>query len=197
MDHFSEQLWVDQVRGIGSEPGIVAHLSAGCQECDSTDDFWQRVQVMTNADSSYAPSEDLVRLAKLRFSFNVKTEKWTLANLLFDNVSRPLVAGMRSGAAAARQMIYEAEGLTVDLRLDRIVPSRKVSIVGQVLDNRVPREPLVGAPVVLWTEEGLLVATTEANSFGEFQLEFEPQDGLRLTARVGRRRVQIPLMNLK
>jgi hypothetical protein len=194
MNHFSEQSWADEVRGFQPAQGMAAHLAAGCSVCKAAFGFWRRMHLMAAEEVSFAPAKDLVRLVKLQFAGGATAEKWSLANLLFDSISQPLVAGLRGSAAAARQMVYEAEGLTVDLRLDRVVPSRKVSVVGQILENRVPPEPLFGAPVVLWTEEGLLIATTEANSYGEFQLEFEPQDRLRLTARVGRRRVQIPLV---
>jgi hypothetical protein len=197
MEHFSEQSWIDEVRGLVSSQGLPAHLATGCVNCASAGTFWQHLQLMATDDGRYAPPQDLVRLAKLQFAPNATADKWTSAISLFDSLLQPTMAGVRGGMAAARQMIYEAEGLTVDLRLDRTAPSRKMSIVGQILDNRVPPAPLVGAPAVLWTEEGMLVATTEANRFGEFQLEFEPQDRLRLTARVGGRRVQIPLANLK
>jgi len=140
-----------------------------------------------------------VRLAKLEFTAKqeFQREKWTLASVLFDSFSQSLLAGVRSGAAIARQVVYEAEGLTVDLRFDRVVPSGKVAAVGQILDSRRSGERMTGAPVVVWTEDGQLVATTTANSHGEFQLEFEARDDLRLTARVGERRVRMPLVNLK
>ena len=35
----------------------------------------------------------------------------------------------------ARQLVYEAEGLTVDLRIDKRANSKALSIVGQVLDG--------------------------------------------------------------
>jgi len=198
MEHFSEQAWADFARGFGASgkaQGIHAHLAAGCLNCKASRGFWGRIQTIALAESAYTPPENLVRLAKLEFAAkqDAQPEKWSLATLLFDSFSQPLPAGVRSNAATARQVVYEAEGLTVDLRFDRVVPSGMVSAVGQMLDNRVPREPLAGAPIVVWTEDGQLVATTAANAFGEFQFEFEPQDYLRLTARVGRRRVQIPL----
>jgi hypothetical protein len=202
MDHFSEQLWADFARGFGSSQkaqGIAAHLAAGCTDCKSSGRFWNRLQTMALAESAYTAPENLVRLAKLEFAAKreFQAEKWTLAGVLFDSVSQPLLAGVRSGAAIARQVVYEAEGLTVDLRFDLLVPSGKVSAVGQILDIRVPRERLTGSPVVVWTKDGQLVATATANSHGEFQLEFESMDDLRLTARVGGRRVKMPLVNLK
>jgi|SRR5271156_1746856 len=201
MDHFSEQAWADVARGFGAakKPDIQAHLAAGCLECNAAEVFWRRMQTMALAEAAYAPPEDLVRLVKLEFAAKqeIRPEKWSVASLLFDSITQPLPAGLRSGDATVRQVVYEAEGLTVDLRFDRIVPSGSMSVVGQLLDNRVPREPLAGASIVVLTESGQLVATTMTNGSGEFQLEFEPADHLRLTARVGRRRVQIPLANLK
>jgi hypothetical protein len=202
MQHFSEQAWVDFTRGFVAPvkaQDMKAHLAASCLPCKSAQGFWGRLQTMARSEETYAPPENLVRLAKFEFTVKQQAQpaNWTIASLLFDSVSQPLPAGVRSGATTARQVVYESEGLTVDLRFDRIVPSGMVSAVGQVLDTRVPRELLAGSPIVIWTEDGQLVVTTEANGFGEFQLEFEPQDRLQLTARVGRRRVQIPLTNLK
>jgi hypothetical protein len=202
MEHFPEQTWADFTRGFGAAgkaEGIAAHLAAGCLNCEAAHDFWGRVQAMAAAESMYTPPENLVRLAKLEMLSQkpVQSEKWTLARVLFDSVAQPLPAGIRSGVATARQLMYEAEGLIVDLRFDRVARSQTIGVVGQILDKTVPRASLTGALIVLWTEDHQLLVTTEANQFGEFHLEFVPQDGLRLSARVGDRRVQIPLANLK
>lgn len=202
MEHFSEQAWADFERGFSAPQkaqGIKAHLAAGCLHCKTAHGLWGRLQIMALAESAYVPPPNLVRLAKLEFALNQQDapSKWTAACLLFDTFSRPLLAGVRSSSATARQVVYEADGLVVDLRFDHTQPSGKVSAVGQMLDKRVPRELLTGCPVVVWTEDGHLVASTEANGHGEFQLEFAPQDHLRLTASVGSRRVHIPLTNLK
>jgi hypothetical protein len=202
MEHFSEQAWADFGRGFSASAkgqGIKAHLASNCLNCKASSRFWGRLQTMALAEREYSAPENLVRLAKLEFAATqqLQAEKWSLANVLFDSFSQPLLAGVRSSAAIARQLIYEAEGLTVDLRFDVVVPSGKVSAVGQILDSQTPDELLTGAPVVVWTENGQLVATTTANAYGEFQLEFEARDDLRLTARVGGRRVKLPLANLK
>jgi len=202
MEHFSEQTWADFARGFHASEkaqGIKAHIAAGCINCNAERGLWGRIYNMALAERTYTAPENLVRLAKLEFTAQqeFQAEKWSLANVLFDSLSQPLLAGVRASAAIARQVVYEAEGLTVDLRFDRLVPSGKVAAVGQILDSRTPRERLIGSPVVVWTENGQLVATTTANSYGEFQLEFEARDDLRLTARVGVRRVRMPLTNLK
>ena len=202
MEHFSEQTWADFGTGFGASEkarGIKAHLAANCLNCKADSRFWSRLQTMALAEREYSAPENLVRLAKLEFiaKKEFQAEKWSLASVLFDSFSQPLLAGVRSSAAVARQVVYEAEGLTVDLRFDLVVPSGKISAVGQILDSHIAREPLTGAPVVVWTQNGQLVATATANAYGGFQLEFEAQDDLRLTARVGERRVRMPLVNLK
>ena len=200
MDHFSEQTWANFTRGFplsGKALDIHAHLAAGCLHCKTAKGFWSRLQTMALSEAVYTPPSNLVRQVKLEFVATRIPEKWTAAKKIFDTFSQPLLAGVRSADATPRQVVYEAEGLIVDLRFDRMQASGTVAATGQMLDQRVPRELLAGSPVVLWTQDGQLVATTEANGFGEFQLEFVPQDHLRLTARVGRRRVHIPLSNLK
>jgi hypothetical protein len=201
MEHFPEQVWADYARGfVASEKaqGIQAHIAASCPNCKADLHFWDRLRTMTLAEGAYEVPENLVRMAKLKFRAEEEdSEKWTLASVLFDSLSQPLLAGVRASSATSRQVAYEAEGLTVDLRLDRLAPSGKVAAVGQILDSRSPRQLLAGSPVVVWTESGQLVATTTANFYGEFQLEFEPCEDLWLTARVGTRRVRVPLANLK
>lgn len=178
---------------------IKAHLSAGCLSCKTAQGFWTRLQNMALTETSYSAPENLVRLAKLEFSSRQEIDQsWAVADKVFDTFSLPLLAGTRSGSLWPRQVVYEAEGLTVDLRFERVTTSGKISATGQILDNRAfGRNPLNTASIVLWTGDGQLVATTVPNPHGEFQLEFVAQDDLRLTARVGSRRVRMSLVDLK
>src|SRR5438445_7885347 len=159
MQHFSEQAWADFVRGI-SEPltktNIESHLARGCSDCRATSDVWNQVQTMVSNEKSYTPPESVVRIVKQEFAATAKQEQTSvLASLLFDTFAQPLPAGIRSGAAVARQLVYEAEGLTVDLRLDRQPQSNKICVVGQVLDKGIPRVSPSGASIMIWTEKGL------------------------------------------
>jgi hypothetical protein len=83
-----------------------------------------------------------------------------------------LLAGVRSGALNVWQVIYEAEGLTVDLRFGRRAHQTAVHLVGQVLDKHVGRA-WRNATIELSTEQEQLIATTAVNASGEFQVEFE------------------------
>lgn len=203
MEHFPEQTWADFVRGVGlsgTTQQIETHLATGCSECTSALDLWRRFGTFAAREGEYVPPENLVRLAKLELASNQVTrpQAWTLASMVFDSLTQPLPVGVRSLAVNSRQVVYEADGLTLDLRFERKPHSNTISAAGQVLDKQAPLCWLGHAAVVLWTESGQMVVTTQANDYGEFQFEFEAQDQLCLSiATAGRRTLRIPLENLR
>jgi hypothetical protein len=112
-------------------------------------------------------------------------------------MSRPLTAGVRSGASESRQVAFEAEGTMVDLVLDTRPHSGTISLVGQVVDKGGAKIAPRQVAVIVWTETGQPLAETAANEFGEFQLEFAAQDRLRLSVEIaGQKPIRIPPMNL-
>jgi hypothetical protein len=200
MQHFSEQAWADFVRGVSeseTKANIESHLARGCSDCGATSHVWSQVQTMVSNEKSYTPPESAVRMVKLEFaSANSQEQVSVLANLRFDTFAQPLAAGIRSGAAVARQLVYEADGLTVDLRLDS-QRSGKILVVGQVLDQRLPRVSPSGLCIAVWTPKGQPFLEVSPNESGEFQLEVNAQDDLRLLIEVaGRKTIRIPLANL-
>lgn len=199
--HFSEQSWVDFVRGVnGAELGgdIRTHLAKGCSKCKTDHHGWVRVSGFASADETYMPPDNLVRLVKLGFAGKSaqRPSKWTLANLVFDSFAQPLPVGVRSGALRVWQVIYEAEGLTVDLHFGRRAESKATHIVGQVFDKQAVCALENNATVELSTEHEQLVATAPVTGLGEFHLEFEAKDHLWLAVKAaGRNTVRIPLTN--
>jgi hypothetical protein len=202
MEHFSEQNWADFVRGVGNSENraeLESHLASDCGDCAAALNFWTRMHTVTTREGLSAPPPEVVRMVKLEFAARpiaVRAEP-LVANLMWDSFSQPALAGVRSIAAAARQMVYEAEGLTVDLRFDRPPQSNTIHLIGQALSSRTPRISMAGASVMLWTEKGLSIGETRANEFGEFKLEFEAQNQLRLSIEIGKSLIRIPLANLK
>jgi hypothetical protein len=203
MEHFSEQIWADFVRGLSkseTRANIESHLATGCSDCAAAFDIWKRVHMTVSNEKTYTPPEDVVRMVKSEFKAKYSSEPrpWVLANLVFDTFAQPLPAGIRLGAVTTRQLVYEAEGLTVDLRLDRQPQSNKICVVGQVLDKGIPRVSPSGASIMIWTEKGLPIVQVSANESGEFQIEFEARDGLRLSINLaGWRTIRIPLANMQ
>lgn len=198
MEHFSEELFADVVRGINSNghADLQKHLADRCSQCTHALDTWLRVQSITAREKTYCPPDNAVRMVKLEFKARHAEE--VEAKLVFDSMAQPAFAGVRSaGAAAARQIVYEVEGMMVDLRFDRPHRSSCISLIGQVLDQNAPRVSLANAAVMLWNEKGLVLAETRTNGLGEFQLEFELQNRLRLSIQaLAGKLIRIPLANL-
>jgi hypothetical protein len=200
MEHVSEKRLVDFVRGVSGpnlSADIRAHVGAGCMKCKTALDAWSVVQKLATEEAAYTPPENLVRLVKLGFARNTAPQprKWTLANLVFDSFSQPLAAGVRSGALNVWQVIYEAEGVTVDLRFGRRAQSKSVHLIGQVLNKREARA-WQSATIELSTEQEELVATSGVSAMGEFHIEFEATEDLWLSVKAeGRNSVRLPLTN--
>jgi hypothetical protein len=203
MRHFSEQPWADFVRGVSGpkiSKDIRAHLASGCPECKKAHDAWSRIRRLATDQGAYAPPENLVRLVKLGFASKAAppSRTWTLANLVFDSFAQPLPAGVRSGTLNVWQVIYEAEGLAVDLRFGRRAQSKAVHLVGQVFDKREVRALQNNASIELLTDQGQMIAAAPVSTSGEFHLEFEHKEQLWLSVRaVGRNPLRIPLTNPK
>lgn len=200
MEHFSEQVWADFVRGIGSAKERVtveAHLK-GCAECVAVLNTWNKVKAKAAFESMYTPPENAVRMAHLEFAaLRPEDIQAVTATLTFDTFAQPLLAGVRSMTATPRQVLYEAEGLIVDLRFDQH-RSKEIHLTGQVLDKRLPRISSAEAVVTLWTNKGLPLAEVCTNAFGEFHFEFREQARLRLSIQAsGRPIVRIPLVDLR
>lgn len=202
MEHFSEPRWADFVRGISAPEfsrDIRAHLNAGCPKCKTAHHAWSRVQRFTTNEGAYEPADNVVRLATLGFvsKHAPRPQKWILAHPVFDSFNQPLLAGVR-GALNVWQVIYEGEGLTVDLRLGRREPSKTVHLVGQVLDRAAARALQTDASIELSTEQEYLVAVTAPSALGEFHFEFEAKDQMWLSVKAeGRNAIRIPLTSAK
>lgn len=202
MAHFSEEAWADFARGVNdprASAAINQHLLRNCEECTNAAAVWAKFTAAVATDRTFAVSQDDLRIVQLQFEAFHRPQnfEWPLANIVFDSISRPVMAGVRSGTVSPRQVVYEAEGLTVDLRFDRTRRSSKVCVVGQVL-AKGSAPALHDASVILWTERGEPILAVKTTAFGEFQIEFEPRNDLRLSIEAsGRRPIRIPLANLR
>lgn len=200
MHHFSEEIFADFVRGIAvpAHKELQSHLASQCSQCKQSWLIWSQVQAIGARENTYCPPEGPIRMAKLEFVAKHAEKNELPGKLVFDSLSQPALAGVRSGrAASARQMVFEADGMTVDLRFDRPPRSSCISLIGQILNQKAPRTSLANGSVKLWTEKGLVLAETKTNTLGEFQLEFEPQAGLRLSIEwAAGKAIRIPLANI-
>jgi anti-sigma factor RsiW len=114
-----------------------------------------------------------------------------VAALAFDSSSQTPAFGVRSGQAApARQMLFSAGDLDVDLRLARGAEGWTVS--GQVLG------PCAGGAVELVGDDGSTAARASLNELCEFTLLPPTPDGAyALRLRFDQTEVEIPELSLK
>jgi hypothetical protein len=202
MGHYSEQIWADYVRGVGqprTSQDVETHLASNCPDCTPIYGMWKKVYSIATNEPSLTPPDSAVRMVKLEFATHSLSQSrpWTMARLMFDSLSRPLTAGVRSGPSDSRQLVFNAEGTTVNLVLDTQTQPGTISLVGQIVDKSGAKIAPRQAAVILWTETFQPLAETSANEYGEFQMEFKAQDRLRLSIEIADHKpIRIPPMNL-
>lgn len=185
-DHFTDEDWLDYARDLAvSRDALERHLAGGCNRCEPTLRFWRSVLTLARAEAAYAPPLHAVRQARASFAAARPAPRPSLAALVFDSFRQPLPAGVRAGAGApsARQMMFKAGPYAVRLRVERAGDSDRVSVVGQVVDDADPTRALADLSV-LALRGTQAVDRTLTNRLGEFQLEPESADNLRLSVGV-------------
>jgi hypothetical protein len=202
MKHFTLEEWADFVREVISHEQratMQRHLDHGCKKCLKAVGLWRNVSDFARSEMAYIPPETAVRSAKAYYAFNRPQEGLSgvarIAKLIFDSFRQPLAAGVRTASVSARQLLYKVQDIQVDIRLEP--EARRSSMVGQVLDSSRPDPAVKGAAVIL-LRGGQDVARTATNDFGEFQLEFDSEELLQLSIKVGEQgTVLIPLRGLE
>ncbi|HTZ75845.1 MAG TPA: hypothetical protein VMB47_18155 [Candidatus Aquilonibacter sp.] len=187
MDHFRTEQWADFARGtVRSMDKLLMqkHLEGGCKSCEKELSLWRRVTETARRQPNPEPSEGAVRLVKAIFATQ-KPRKIAkplpmAAELLFDSMRAPALAGVRSVAGGARQLLFGLGVHRIDLRMEPELNTDQVRIIGQVLDSSNPGK---FSKVTVSLHSGNKPAkVSETNDLGEFQLEGCLSDRLRLSA---------------
>lgn len=182
MKHFSQEDWADFARNALSgeqKAAMQNHLQNGCKACASALSIWTRVQEAAWRESAYQPPESAVRVTKGMGAIHLHPEGSSVPKLLFDSAQNLVAAGVRSTSALGRQVLYGVDPFRIDLRMEPLMDSDKVSIVGQILNPAEPASSAVDMPVVLWNGRKIL-AKSLTNNFGEFQVECDLEGDLHL-----------------
>src|SRR5436853_7909324 len=83
--------------------------------------------------------------------------------LVLDTGESPLAAGVRRRDVTSRHLLYQVLSQTVDLYLDlRLEPdlrTGRAALVGQLVDRRDPLQPVPPVPVLLLSEDEVLMET--------------------------------------
>jgi hypothetical protein len=174
MEHYSTQQWVDFVRKVASPEttsGIKLHLNDACPDCSKSLQLWRFVMEQTEQLHQAEPPASSLRAVKAGFRLRkvvpFPSGKLDLATLQFDSDRQSLVAGLRSGHASARQLLYKSGTVCIDMRMQPTPGSESVVLIGQLLDSMNPGHGIGGIPVSLLSK-GDTVSRKQTNQDGEF-----------------------------
>lgn len=197
MKHFSLTEWADFAREVvdsDRKEAMQAHLDGCCKQCSEVLGTWVRVREVAGRERSYEPPEGTTRTAKSLLAIHGRPRKASVVKLLFDSFQNPVTAGVRSTATTTRQMLYGVGTYRIDLRMEPQMDSDKVSLVGQVLNAADPVKAGSQATVTLLRGRKVL-AHSQTNALGEFQLECSLEGQLQLLFALPRARdIRIPLL---
>ena len=178
MRHFALEDWVDLARESlpAEQKSAMLRHAADCSRCVRTLRVWQRVAAIGSSEAAFAPPEELVRAAKSAYLRHLHppapAPRSLLAQLVFDSFRAPAAAGVRTLDLCSRQLLFEADDLAIDLRIETAGGSPRSSLMGQLLHHSRQTETLGELPVALMLGKHS-VAHTTTNPFGEFLFELE------------------------
>src|SRR5712691_271169 len=193
--HLSAGAAVDAGRDViplTSHLPLERHVDA-CPSCRAKVNAWKAFSAMAQREAHVSPPAAAVArvldLAKARRPVSGLTR--IKAALRYDGAWTPVPVGVR-GPSLPDQVVYEAEGVAVDLRVSHD-PARKVVIVGQLAHAGAPDRRLADLPVLLLDGDDVKVRAL-SNEWGEFHLEHPRRSRLRLEVGLpGGRVIRIPL----
>ena len=111
-----------------------------------------------------------------------------LAELIFDSTKQSTATeGTRSTAAVARQLLFQAGSLCIDMCVQPKPGSDIVVLIGQLLDSRHPDHGIKDIPVQLLCE-GHTISDDKTNDVGEFEFAIECRQDMQLSFGIAKRR---------
>lgn len=185
--HYTQEQWVDFVNGeLTSQlrEAMQAHLNEKCGSCSEMLNLWTRVRQMARREASYEVPDSVVRHVRGVFGLLAEPQRakrgLEVPRLVFDNLWQSAVAGVRSTARVPRHVLYKAGEVAIEMSVDSEPRSERVNVTGQVYDTAKQGKGLEEILVVVTQGKRTLVQT-KTNGFGEFQLSFVPERGLRIS----------------
>jgi hypothetical protein len=198
MCHFKTEDWINFVRGT-VEPvqgtDMQKHLDEQCQVCAPEFDVWKWMREFGSREAQNSPSLSAVDSVKTAFKA-VSPEKRNImreiAEMIFDSNSQPQFAGVRGVGQTARQLLFRAGGVLIDMQMEAPAENDRMAIMGQVLSGETKQAlRQIGVHLLRGTNE---LASTATNQFGEFYLEHPSSTDLQVSLDVSQeRQVFIPL----
>ena len=183
--HYSTEELVDFVTlqaTADDSARIRQHLDAGCKKCSAGQNLWSRV-LRTASRETLLPPASAIQHVQQAFAIVAETRRPKRAalipRLVFDSAWQPAMVGVRSGTDTPQRVLYKTRSVSIEMHLEPVPRSEQINIAGQVtLAEQTEMLPPIA--VLLSGRKGKL-ASTSTNDFGEFNLAFVPEDGLRIS----------------
>lgn len=163
---------------------IDEHLAGPCSQCSVE---LSRIRAALGAlanDDTVAPPEETLRRAVAAFRARPAAPPRVriAAMLVFDNYRQSSLAVVRGPAARARQLLFTAEGLDIDLQIH--FAEGGATLVGQILGGERPS-------IVRLHRAGEVIDDVGADSFGRFAFRPVPLGNYDLVIEFDSREVAI------
>ena len=121
-------------------------------------------------------------------------EEFEIAELMFDSAAQAVTAeGTRGSTGIARQLLFQAGSVCIDMCMQPKLGSEAVVLIGQLLDSKHPDHGIKNISVQLLCE-GNAISHKKTNDMGEFEFGIEGPQDLQLAFGIaGRRKLIVPL----
>jgi hypothetical protein len=166
-----------------------AHLAV-CAACSESKSQTEALERLLHEEADFQTPEHLVQGLKDLFPAGPTAPKPTkpflakiIASLCFDSFNEPMLAGVRSPAVPARQRVFRAGEIDVDVRIEPAKGNKRITLTGQVMN-------FVHNAVVRLESEGMVRYRTRTNEMGEFSFEV-PNNTYDLSIEVNGQRIAI------
>ena len=184
MRHINIENLVNYVDGAAldvDKVSVETHLMA-CNECAELKQELQVLMTQLREDSSLEPPAELVQWGINLFQpvMQPKTSpvRRLIASLVFDSFDQPMLAGTRRVGTPPRQLLFRAGDVDVDVKIEAMEASDRISLIGQVLS--ADTKFFDNTPIKL-ESRGLVRYHTKTNVVGEFSFDEVPKDTYHLS----------------
>jgi hypothetical protein len=164
-----------------------------CEECQAKADWLKGVMRSARLESTYEPPNwaiaNAINFFRLKRPSAVRFAEQVLATLVYDSFNDPLPRGIRQRDLPARQTLYQAEGVQLDLKV-QVMEDDKGLIIGQIVSEDADFD-VKGLGIAL-SHEGELIGASETNALGEFVFEHMPKGDYELIVQFGDKLLRLP-----
>jgi hypothetical protein len=154
---------------------LSAHLATNCHACADTRNWYENLRAVVAGDDTCEPPPWVLNRAIRMFETErarprlVERVGQKIAALLFDSLTRPAIAGVRSTETANRQLLYRAGDYSIDIQVAPSDQSR-ADLIGQVLKEGETAFQSVAGLALSLSREDETVCSIVTNEMGEFKI---------------------------